>query len=60
MSRAYLRFFNGAEGTQRLVCPEINPRPGMTETSLVPEIGPAGVPFGELVRWKVENTLMGR
>jgi D-alanine-D-alanine ligase len=33
----------------------------MTETSLVPEIAAhAGVSFGELVRWMVEDASLGR
>lgn len=34
----------------------IDSQPGMTETSLVPEIAAhAGISFGELVRWMVED-----
>src|SRR5205085_7885615 len=39
-----------------LVCLEVNTQPGMTETSLVPELAAhAGVTFDELVRWMVED-----
>jgi D-alanine-D-alanine ligase len=49
------------EGTGGLICLEVNTQPGMTETSLVPEIAAhAGVSFGELVRWMVEDASLGR
>jgi D-alanine-D-alanine ligase len=61
VSRAEFRFESGAAGTNGLVCVEIDPQPGMTETSLVPEIaGHAGVSFDELVRWMVEDASLGR
>lgn len=42
--------------TERLVCLEVNTQPGMTETSLVPEIAElAGYNFQELVAWIVED-----
>ena len=35
---------------------EVNTQPGMTPTSLVPDIARhAGIDFAELVRWMVEN-----
>jgi D-alanine-D-alanine ligase len=35
---------------------EVNTQPGMTPLSLVPEqAAQAGIPFGELVSWMVEN-----
>ena len=38
------------------VCLEVNTQPGMTETSLVPELAAyAGVTFDELVQWMVED-----
>ena len=44
------------EGTGKLVCLEVNTQPGMTETSLVPELAAyAGITFDELVRWMVED-----
>jgi D-alanine-D-alanine ligase len=49
------------EGTGGLICLAVNTQPGMTETSLVPEIAAhAGVSFGELVRWMVEDASLGR
>jgi D-alanine-D-alanine ligase len=40
---------------------EVNTQPGMTETSLVPELAAhAGMTFGELVRWMVEDASCGR
>jgi len=40
---------------------EVNTQPGMTETSLVPELAAfAGLQFGELVRWMVEDASCDR
>jgi D-alanine-D-alanine ligase len=51
VSRADLRY----DGKQ-LYMLEINTQPGLTPTSLVPEQAAyAGIPFGELVTWMVEN-----
>ncbi len=42
--------------TNRLVCLETNTQPGMTATSLVPEMAAyAGIPFPELVSWMIED-----
>ncbi|GJM03962.1 MAG: D-alanine--D-alanine ligase [Rhodomicrobium sp.] len=47
--------------TETLVCLEINTQPGMTATSLVPEIAErAGYSFNELVRWIVEDASCNR
>ena len=49
------------EGTGGPVCIEINTQPGMTETSLVPELAAhAGISFDELVRWMVEDASLNR
>ena len=49
------------EGTGGLVCLEVNTQPGMTETSLVPELAAhAGITFDELVRWMVEDASLNR
>jgi D-alanine-D-alanine ligase len=49
------------EGTEGLVCLEVNTQPGMTETSLVPELAAyAGIPFEELVSWMVEDAALDR
>jgi len=61
VSRADFRYDDRMEGTQGLVCLEVNTQPGMTETSLVPELAAfAGIPFEELVRWMVEDTSLNR
>jgi D-alanine-D-alanine ligase len=44
-----------------LIFLEINTQPGMTGTSLVPELaGHSGLTFGELVRWIVEDASCNR
>jgi D-alanine-D-alanine ligase len=61
VSRADFRYDGSAEGTGGLVCLEVNTQPGMTETSLVPEIAAhAGISFGELVQWMVEDASLNR
>jgi D-alanine-D-alanine ligase len=59
VSRADFRYDD--QGTGTLVCLEINTQPGMTETSLVPELAAyAGITFDELVRWMVEDASTDR
>ena len=61
VSRADFRFDDRANGTGELVCLEVNTQPGMTETSLVPELAAyVGMGFGELVRWLVEDASLDR
>ncbi len=61
VSRADFRYDDRMDGTQGLVCLEINTQPGMTETSLVPELAAhAGMTFEELVRWMVEDASLDR
>jgi D-alanine-D-alanine ligase len=61
VSRADFRYDDSVEGTSGLVCLEVNTQPGMTETSLVPEMAVhAGMTFGELVRWMVEDASLNR
>jgi D-alanine-D-alanine ligase len=61
VSRADFRFDDRLGGTEGLVCLEVNTQPGMTETSLVPELaGYAGISFNELVRWMVEDASLNR
>src|SRR4051794_15302473 len=61
VSRADFRYDDREGGTGELVCLEVNTQPGMTETSLVPELAAhAGMPFGELVRWIVEDASLNR
>ena len=59
--RADLRYDDTPGGTGDLVVLEVNTQPGMTETSLVPELAAhAGYAFGELVRWMVEDASCNR
>ena len=61
VSRADFRFDDRLEGTEGLVCLEVNTQPGMTETSLVPELAShASISFDELVRWMVEDASLNR
>jgi D-alanine-D-alanine ligase len=61
VSRADFRFDDTAGGTGELICLEVNTQPGMTGTSLVPELaGYAGWSFGSLVRWMVEDASCNR
>ncbi|HVV91797.1 MAG TPA: D-alanine--D-alanine ligase [Hyphomicrobiales bacterium] len=61
VSRADFRFDDRPGGTGALVCLEVNTQPGMTETSLVPEMAAhAGYSFDELVKWMVEDASFGR
>ncbi len=61
VSRADFRFDDRPDGTGELVCLEVNTQPGMTATSLVPELAAhAGWTFGELVRWMVEDASCNR
>ncbi len=61
VTRADFRYDDQAEGTEGLVCLEVNTQPGMTETSLVPELAAyAGMTFEELVRWMVEDASLNR
>jgi D-alanine-D-alanine ligase len=60
VSRADLRFDDTREGGGRLYLLEVNTQPGMTPTSLVPDIARyAGIGFDELVAWLVENAACG-
>ncbi len=61
VSRADFRYDDRPGGTGELVVLEVNTQPGMTETSLVPEMAAhAGFSFGELVRWMVEEASCDR
>jgi D-alanine-D-alanine ligase len=56
VSRADFRFNDRGDGSGDLVCLEVNTQPGMTATSLVPEMAAeAGMDFGALVSWIVED-----
>ncbi|KQW22068.1 D-alanine--D-alanine ligase [Afipia sp. Root123D2] len=61
VSRADFRYDDRIEGMGGLICLEVNTQPGMTETSLVPELAAdAGITFDELVQWMVEDASLGR
>lgn len=61
VSRADFRYDDRPGGTGDLVVLEVNTQPGMTETSLVPELAAyVGLSFGELVRWMVEDASCNR
>lgn len=61
VSRADFRFDDLDGGTGELICLEVNTQPGMTGTSLVPELASfAGWSFGELVRWIIEDASCNR
>jgi D-alanine-D-alanine ligase len=61
VSRADFRYDESKGESGELVCLEVNTQPGMTETSLVPEIAAhAGVSFDELVSWMVEEASCDR
>ncbi|WP_026619090.1 D-alanine-D-alanine ligase [Ensifer sp. WSM1721] len=56
VSRSDFRFDDRGEGEGELIWLEINTQPGMTPTSLVPEMAQhAGLQFGEFLRWMVED-----
>lgn len=59
VSRADFRYDD--RGTGELICLEVNTQPGMTETSLVPELAAyAGITFDELVQWMVQDASINR
>ena len=61
VSRSDFRYDDRPGGTGELVALEVNTQPGMTETSLVPELAAhAGMTFGELVKWMVEDASCDR
>jgi D-alanine-D-alanine ligase len=61
VSRTDFRYDDRPGGTGELVALEVNTQPGMTETSLVPELAAyAGLSFGELVQWMVEDASFDR
>lgn len=61
ISRADFRFDNREDGSGELFCLEVNTQPGMTETSLVPELAAyRGMSFGGLVKWIVEDASLNR
>jgi D-alanine-D-alanine ligase len=53
--------FDDSLGVKGLVCLEVNTQPGMTETSLVPELAAhEGISFEDLVKWMVEDASLDR
>ncbi|MGR7994419.1 D-alanine--D-alanine ligase [Xanthobacter sp. ZOL 2024] len=61
VSRADFRYDVSKGNASGLVCLEVNTQPGMTETSLVPDMAAhAGISFGELVTWMVEDASLER
>jgi D-alanine-D-alanine ligase len=61
VSRADFRYDDTEGGSGEVVCLEVNTQPGMTATSLVPELAAhAGLTFAELVSWMVEDASCDR
>jgi D-alanine-D-alanine ligase len=61
VTRSDFRYDDSLGGTKGLACLEVNTQPGMTETSLVPELAAhAGISFQELVRWMIEDASLDR
>lgn len=61
VSRSDFRYDDRFSGNGELIWLEINTQPGMTPTSLVPEIAAeAGHSFGELLSWMVEDASCSR
>ena len=61
VTRADFRYDDSKAGLEGLFCLEVNTQPGMTETSLVPDMAVhAGISFEELVAWMVEDASLGR
>jgi len=61
VTRADFRYDDSKPGIEGLFCLEVNTQPGMTETSLVPDMAThAGIAFEELVRWMIEDASLNR
>jgi D-alanine-D-alanine ligase len=61
VSRSDFRFDDRLPEDEGLIWLELNTQPGMTPTSLVPDIAAAaGIGFGELLRWMVEDASCSR
>jgi D-alanine-D-alanine ligase len=61
VSRADFRFDDDGTGDGEVVILEVNTQPGMTATSLVPEMAAhAGLAFPDLVAWMVEDATCDR
>ena len=61
VSRADFRYDDSLPGITGLACLEVNTQPGMTQTSLVPELAAhAGMSFEALVAWMIEDASLNR
>jgi D-alanine-D-alanine ligase len=61
VTRADFRYDDSKPGVSGLFCLEVNTQPGMTGTSLVPEMAAhGGMSFPELNRWMVEDASLDR
>ena len=61
LTRADFRYDETKGEGGELVCLEVNTQPGMTETSLAPEMAAhAGISFADLVAWMVEDASCDR
>ncbi|MEM6666210.1 MAG: D-alanine--D-alanine ligase [Pseudomonadota bacterium] len=61
VTRADFRYDDRVSDAGELICLEVNTQPGMTETSLVPELAAhAGHSFEELVTWMVKDASCNR
>ena len=61
VARADFRLDDTRGGPGEVFCLEVNTQPGMTATSLVPELAAhAGISLPELVGWMVEDASCNR
>jgi D-alanine-D-alanine ligase len=61
VTRADFRYDDSKPGVTGVVCLEVNTQPGMTATSLVPELAAyAGMSFEQLAAWMIEDASLGR
>jgi len=61
VTRADFRFDEAKGEDGELICLEVNTQPGMTETSLVPDMAThEGISFADLVAWMVEDASCDR
>lgn len=61
VTRSDFRFDDSLGAVKGLFCLEVNTQPGMTETSLVPELAAhAGISFEDLVKWMVKDASLDR
>ena len=60
VSQVAFRYHDGTDGGG-LVCLKVQAHPEMAETSLLPELAAhAGIPFGDLVKWMVDDASLNR